>query len=78
MSYQHYGVDSKNFGRLKSYRVVDIQQSTRSFTWYLMCSEMSTSQSPVLNMSARVSKHTVGLVEIKITMFSKRKNSREK
>ena len=40
--------------------------------------EMSTLQSPVLNMSARMSKNPVGLVEIKITMFSKRKNSREK
>ena len=25
---------SKNFGRAKSYRVVDVRQNTRSFTWY--------------------------------------------
>ena len=38
--------------------VVDIRQSTRTFTWYngKRCSEMSTLQSTVLNMSAIVKK----------------------
>ena len=44
-------------------RVVDIRQSTRSFTWY--------------SIWARTSKNPVGLVE-KITTYSKRLNGREK
>ena len=47
---------SKNFGRAKSYRVVDVRQNTRSFTWYKSYSEMSTLQSPVFNMSTNVKK----------------------
>ena len=47
---------SKNFGKAKSYRVVDIRQNTRSFTWYNSYSEMSALQSPVFNMSTNVKK----------------------
>ena len=57
-------------------RVMGIRQSTRSFTWYITCSDMSTLPSPILNMStsvkksSRLGRESNNVFHFKVTTFS--------